>query len=110
MGEAEVTGLLVFRIVLACVLVERAVAQIKFMKRTVEARKPWAVIAFIMSFMIVYGYDLQMIAGLIRFAGEPLFIDTVISSLTMAGGAAGFVSALKKAKEKTAEATGVKAA
>ena len=97
--------MLMLKLALLAVIVERANAQIKAIWKTDlfgehGPAKPWPLIALVLAGVPLYGYDAYVLTAL--FGHEPTnvkplvkFCDWAISTLTAAGGAAGVIDMMK---------------
>lgn len=97
--------MLMLKLALLAVIVERAGAQIKAISKTdlfgaEGPAKPWPLIALVLAGVPLYGFEAYVLAAL--FGHEPTnlprlvgFFDWAISTLTAAGGSAGVIDIIK---------------
>ena len=102
-------GLEVFtiKLVLIAVFVERGVAQLKKLAK-LDTSKPWPLVAFGLSLVITYNWQLYSITAVIGHGpttpipiiGVSGFMDCLISALVLSGGSAFVVDTFKQAGQR----------
>lgn len=99
---ADELFIFLFQLVIISAFIERAVAQAKQIVRT---RSIYCIGATLVSFGLVYAWNLTLVSHIVDmkpqgvlFLPGPIF-DLIVSSLAIAGGASGLVSAIKKAEK-----------
>ena len=92
------------------VVVERAVAQVKALAKTDLLAKPWPLISFVVSGLVVFSYQLYILEALLGHgpvSGPEIvgnFLDWVVSTATVAGGSSGIIDMMKALKSTKATA------
>jgi|19_taG_2_1085344.scaffolds.fasta_scaffold04952_4 hypothetical protein len=110
--DVDVTTLLT-NAALLMVVIERAVAQVKALSKTDLVSKPWPVISFAVSGLVVFSYQLYILEALLGHgptAGPVVvgqFLDWIVSSATIAGGSAGIIDMMKALKNVKGQAKAV---
>lgn len=107
--DVDVTTLLT-NAALLMVVIERAVAQVKALSKTDLFVKPWPVISFGVSGLVVFSYNLYILEALLGHgptAGPIVvgqFLDWIVSTATIAGGSAGIIDMMKALKSVKGQA------
>ena len=107
--DVDVTTLLT-NAALLMVVIERAVVQVKALSKTDLFVKPWPVISFGVSGLVVFSYNLYILEALLGHgptAGPIVvgqFLDWIVSTATIAGGSAGIIDMMKALKSVKGQA------
>ena len=102
---------LLMKAALLMVIVERAVAQYKAIKKTNLSEKPWPLVSLVVSMAIVWRYQFFMLEALLQHgpSGGPMSIppvvDFLVSSGTLAGGSAGIIDTIKALRQRSVQAS-----
>lgn len=89
---------LLLKLVIVAAVLERAVGQIKKLVR-IDWAHPWPLVSFLVAAVFVFGYDLPMIETIVQHeahAKAVAFLDLLLSSLILSGGAAAIIDLAKK--------------
>ena len=90
---------------LLMVIVERAVAQYKTIKKTDLSEKPWPLVALLIAGVIVYRYQFYLLEALLGHGPTggpdiPPVVDFLVSTGTLAGGSAGIIDTIKALRRR----------
>lgn len=99
--NAEGLAIFLAQLIFISLIVERSVASIKNII-TNGFSKPWALVATVISAIVVYGAKIPLIP-VITGLPLPLWIDGTLLSLWISGGASGIINTVKDFSKKKDE-------
>ena len=108
MGGISVNELLT-KAALLMVIVERAVAQYKAIRKTDLSVKPWPLVSLLIAGVIVFRYQFFLLEALLGHgptggADIPPVVDFLVSTGTLAGGSAGIIDTIKALRRRSEQA------
>ena len=97
--------LFLFQLVFISLIIERNVAQVKALLR-MDWNRPWPLVAVLFSGLIVFTNELPLLAiitGKTAEADFAVFVDRVVLTLWVSGGASAIINTMKEAMNKRKE-------
>jgi len=104
--------LMLLKLVIVAVVIERAVAQLKAIVKTDLKARPWPLLSLVISGLLVATYSLDIFPDLLghEVTQGPAFIGAflgwAVTTLTLAGGSAGVIDLAKSIKRAQKEVKG----